>query len=148
MIPFQIWRERDRYTLQQVHTQHIHLDTSISSNDSFVCQRAEVDDPIPVEVGDFLGVNLPLSLSEPVPVIGDGLQGSTLYINIGDESQALLRRLDGVALHVDAEIVVFAEKGKMCSFQKVLSSSIFLCCYIDCSCSFEQYSTKQSTASF
>ena len=103
-IRFQIWRQIDDGSLiRNVHSYHVHLDT-LSSNKSFVCLKKTVSEPIPVEVGDFLGVNLPLRITNPIPVIGHGLLGSVLYRDVGGTSSIRLRRMEGFALHVDAEI--------------------------------------------
>ena len=103
-IRFQIWRQIDDGSLiLNVHSYFVHLDT-LSSNKSFVCLKKMVSEPIPVEVGDFLGVNLPLRITNPIPVIGHGLLGSTLYRDVGNTSSIRLRRMEGFALHVDADI--------------------------------------------
>ena len=61
-----------------------------------------MDNPIEVEAGDFIG--LPSNFAQLVPVLGQDVRGSSLYIDDGDNSGFLLRRLEGLALHVDVEI--------------------------------------------
>ena len=98
----------DGQTLQHVHTHHIRQvtdpndDDDENRNQSFHCLRERVEIPISVQAGDFLG--FPSSFAQLVPVIGQGVQGSTLYIDDGDNSEFLLRKLDSHALHVDPEI--------------------------------------------
>lgn len=96
----------DNRTLQHVHTHHIHkIVDSQDRNEDFHCQRETVETPIAVQAGDFLGFLS--NFAQLVPVVGQGVQGSTLYIDDGDDSEFLLRQLDGVALHVDPEIGKF-----------------------------------------
>ena len=103
-VRFQIWREVERRTIQIIHSHHVEMQLP-PSNESFVCLRAAVSESISVEVGDFLGVNLPPSQANPIPVIGSGVEGSSLHRDVGDSSESLLlRRIDGLVLHVDVEI--------------------------------------------
>ena len=61
-----------------------------------------MDNPIEVEAGDFIGV--PSSFAQIMPVIGQGVRDSTLYIDDGNDSKFILRPLESLALHVDVEI--------------------------------------------
>lgn len=99
-ILLHIFREIDNSPFHRVYSQHIFLDSE-PSNKTFVCQKVMVFKPIPVQVGDFLGLDLPGRISLPIPVIGQGMNGSVLYRDAGDAS---LEKVDGLALHVDAEI--------------------------------------------
>ena len=105
-IRFQVWREIENTRLLHIHSYHVHLET-LPSNESFVCQREVVSEPIAVEVGDFLGVNLPVRIANPIPVIGQGLPGSVLYRNNGNLSFIHLDREEDLVLHVDAEIGLY-----------------------------------------
>ena len=102
-VEIHVWRVLEYNILERVHTQSLPLGPSLVNN-SFVCLKMEVNTPTQVEAGDFLGVELSQNTPPPIAVIGQGIEGSTLYLNAGNESQVILRRLDGVALHVDAII--------------------------------------------
>ena len=100
---FQIWRDIGRQTLEHVYTHHIRLSVdALDSTERFQCFRDLVDNPIEVKAGDFIG--LLSTFAQLVPVIGQGVPGSILYIDDGDSSSFLLRPLQGLSLHVDVEI--------------------------------------------
>lgn len=102
-IQVQVFRDIENSSFHHVYGQHIFLDNE-PSNETFVCQKVMVSNPIPVQAGDFLGLHLPARISLPIPVVGHGLNGSVLYRDVGDASVTILERMDGLVLHVDAEI--------------------------------------------
>ena len=107
-VRFQIWREVERRTIQLIHSYHVEMELP-PKNESFVCMRAAVSESTSVEVGDFLGVNLPQPQANPIPVIGSGVEGSSLHRDVGDSSDSLLlRRIAGLVLHVDVELGKYA----------------------------------------
>ena len=118
-IRFQIWRATDGQALQHVHTHHVRQVTDLQDRDEgFQCRREIVETPIAVEAGDFLG--FPSSFAQLVPVVGQGVRGSTLYI---DEGDSFLRQLDGYALHVDPEI----GRVLMLGYEVCISPSTIFC---------------------
>lgn len=97
----EIWREDESQTLVHVHTRHIAQ--LLDQEEEFQCRLDVVENPIKVEEGDIIGAEF--NMAQLVPVIGRGLQGSTLYINDGDAATGIiLRQVDGLALHIDVEI--------------------------------------------
>ena len=114
---FQIWREvGSSFQLQKVFNHQVQFSGFSSNNYTFVCQEIVVSnsDSFSVQVGDILGVYLPASPEQPIPVIGwdmntthsifyDCQNHSTTFLNETININSLENRT-GLIIHVDALI--------------------------------------------
>lgn len=108
-----VWRRVNSSVLfHQIHNHRVRLRNE-SPNTSFVCQDEVLSEPGSIQAGDILGVYLPVTPVLPVPVIGQGINGYSLFHDTRENTIAFssttlttdsLVMQNNFVLHVDAEI--------------------------------------------
>ena len=114
---FQIWREvGNSFQLQKVFNHQVQFSGFTSNNDTFVCREIVVSnsESFSVQVGDLLGVYLPVSPERPIPVIGWDMNIiHSIFYNCRDYNTAFmnetidinsLENQTGLIIHIDAII--------------------------------------------
>lgn len=121
-----VWRRvNSSVLLQQIHDHQVRLRNG-SPNTSFLCQDEVLSEPESIQAGDILGVYLPVTPILPVPVIGQGISGYSLFRDTRDNSDAFSSKIlstDSLLMQNNFVLHVDVEMGKLNYVNQLISTN-------------------------